>query len=463
MGNRNNDDDPKDLGRREMIKRTAFVGAASALSWTFSPLLGAQAEAAEGSGRKFFAVKKGSELDFGVFLPTSGPFTITTVPWTEAIRYAVEEKNEAGGLKIGGKSIKVKAPLYDTSYAAAPSLRAARKFVSNGGHYVGGLVSVEGPQAIMGINERAKLLVTLGITGADVALTYNNLRFFEYALAQAVGAAKAEFAYKHLGLRRIATIELKNTWGNDYQENFAKTFEELGGKIVSRDYMLVTQTDFTGIISTWRPLKPDGFYVIIGDGPGTTICRQLVQLGFTDQPILTEGAWDPNSYKNVAKDWIERCYFTAEYPYCHWSKKNSEFAERLYRDHKLYLTNWFWHGYDSTRMVLDAMEIADSTYPYDVMAALPKAVEQGADKWMVKARGAVETKRKGVYLKVPMWISRLKSVDTDFLKEACMKPVDVPAYQGIPGWMPAAWKGYEESPKQIKPVTAGELKRLFSA
>jgi branched-chain amino acid transport system substrate-binding protein len=462
MVDRNNGDEgAKKYGRREMLKKMAFAGAAGATSWMFSPLLAESAFAGQGGEHKFFAIENNSELNFGVFLPTSGPFTITTVPWTAAIRYAIEERNEAGGLKIGGKSFKVKAPLYDTGYAAAPSLRATRKFVSNGGHYVGGLVSVEGPQAVLGVNERAKLLVVLAITGADVALTYNKLRVFDNALAQAVGPVKAQFAYKHLGLRRIATIELKNTWGKDYQESFAKEFERLGGKVVARDYMLVTQTDYTGIISSWKSKNPDSFYVIIGDGPGTKICRQLDALGFTDQPILTEGAWDPNSYKDVGKDFIQRCYYMAEYPYSHWSKKNSEFAERLYKEHQLYLTNWFWDGYDSTRMVLDAMELAGSTYPEAVIKALPEAIAKGRDKWMIKAKGAVTTEKKGIYVKVPMWMSQFKPVDTYFLKEACLKPVGISAYEGVPGWMPGAWKGYRQSPKDIEPATSTQLERLF--
>lgn len=452
--------------RRTFLTRSAGAGgalvSASALGSFLSACGSSSSASRKGGGDKMLAVNKNGTLDFATVLPVSGAFTITTVPWHAAMQYAIEEKNAEGGVKVGGKSIKVNSPLLDEGYAAAPALKSVRNFISNGGHFTGGYVSVEGPQAVMGINQRADLMMVVTVSGRDIMLTDNPLRFYAHEIAQAQGPMFADFAYNELGLRRIATIELKNSWGADYQQAFAKTFEQLGGKIVKRDYMLVTDTDFTGIISSWKPLNPDGIYIIIGDGPGTTIGKQLVELGFSDQPLLTVGAWDPNSYKDPGKGWIERAYFSALRPYAHWGDKQQEFASRLYKDHKLFLTNFFWQGYDSTRMVLDAIDLSGSTDPRDVMDALPEAIAKGKSKWLIQSPGAIGTDNKGVYAKCPMWIGKFKPADTDFVHESPLEPVKNQKYQGFPGWLPEQWDGYRVPSDQASDPTLKQLQGMGS-
>jgi branched-chain amino acid transport system substrate-binding protein len=441
--------------RRKFLAGSAAVAGAFGLAST--GFLASGAGAATGKN-KLLGVT-GKSLNFDCCLPISGAFTIITKPWAAAMRYACDEVNAAGGLKIAGKRIKVNSPLIDEGYAAAPATVSVDKFLAQGGHFVGGFVSEEAPVAVEGFNVNADLLVTCCINGTP-ALLPNKLRFFEDALAQATGGLRAHFMYNELGLRRIATIELSNSWGAAYQTTFAKAFTELGGEIVSRDYMAVTDTDFSSRISAWKPKNPDGLYIIIGDGPGTTIASQATQLGFGSLPILTEGAWDPNSYIATGKSYIDRCYYLAEYPYCHWNPEIETLAKRLWKDEKMYTTNWFWQGYDSTRMVLAAMDLAGSTDPRDVMAALPEAISNGRHKWLVKANGAVATKTKGVYLETPVWMAKFKPVTTDFLSEAPLAPVSGKQYLGAQGWMPKQWSGYTQASSAVKPPTLADLQRL---
>lgn len=453
----NRDASGSGLSRRTFLTATGMAGAAVALA---SCARGDTPAAAQTGGKRDpLAGVSGSTLNFAACLPISGAFTIITKPWAAAMKYACDEVNEAGGLKVGGKTVKVSSPLIDEGYAAAPALASAQKFFSQGGRYLGGLVSEEAPVAVLGINEQADALVTSCINGLP-AMMPNKLRFFEDALTYRTGALRAQFAYNELGLRRIATIELKNSWGASYQETFAKAFTELGGQIVARDYMEVTDTDFSSRISGWKSKNPDGLYVIIGDGPGTTIAAQATQLGFDSQPILTEGAWDPNSYVKTGASFIERCYYLAEYPYCHWNADIAALAKKLYDDEKLYTTNWFWQGYDSTRMVLAAMAAANSTDPRDVIEALPHAIADGQDKWLVKAKGGVATETKGVYLQTPVWMARFKPVTTDFLSEAPLEPVKGAAYQEQPGWMPESWKGYKVAAGDVTVPSIDDIKAL---
>jgi branched-chain amino acid transport system substrate-binding protein len=452
------------LGNMEISRRALLGGSAmGAMALVLAACSrdgGSTSTGGSGATKPLLALSTGA-LSFAACLPISGAFTTVTVPWAAALRYAAEERNAAGGLRIKGKSYKVNAPLIDEGYAAAPALASAQKFFSQGGHYVGGLVSEEAPAALLGVNTQADALINTCINGTP-ALSKNSLRFFHDALNQATGDVRARFAYKELGLRKIATIELKNSWGASYQETFAAAFTELGGKIVARDYMDVTETDFTSRISAWKAFAPDGIYIIIGNSPGVTIATQATQLGFDTQPFLLEGAWDPNVYKSTGASFMDRSYYLAQHPYCHTTPEGTALAKKLYDDEHLFVTNWFWQGYDSTRMVLDAMESANSTDPRDVIQALPAAITAGADKWLIKATGGVATKDKGVFLQTPVWMSKFRSLDTDFVSESPLVAVNNAAYAGVQGWLPKAWKGYTQGFDKIVPVTSGELQKLGS-
>jgi len=446
-----------DISRRAMLSGTA-AGSLALLLSACTRDSGGSTGASTGSGNPLLAISNGA-LSFAVCLPVSGAFTTVTVPWAQAVKYAADERNEAGGLKIKGKSYKVTAPMIDEGYAAAPALASAQKFFSQGGHYIGGLVSEEAPTALLGVNEQADALISTCIVG-NPSLSKNNLRLFGDSLTQATGSMRAHFAYDELKLRKIATIELKNSWGASYQETFAAAFKELGGEIVARDYMDVTDTDFTARISGWKAFSPDGIYIIIGNSPGITIANQAAQLGFDSQPFLLEGAWDPNVYKTTGAAFIDRSYYVSQYPYCHTTSAAVKLAQKLHDDKNLFVTNWFWQGYDSTRMVLDAMELANSTDPRDVISALPEAVEKGASKWLIKAPGAVATKEKGVYLKTPVWMAKFRPLDTDFINESPLVAVDNAKYANVQGWLPAQWKGYSQDLADVQPLTDAELKKL---
>jgi len=436
--------------RRVFLKDAAGVAGAVVGTGSVSGLVsacgGSTGGPSSGKGGRMIAAR-GNTLDFACILPVAGAFTIVTKPWYAAMQIAASERNAAGGVRVGGRALKVNVPLLDEGYAAAPSLIAARQFFSNNGHYTGGFVSVEGPQAVLGINDRADAMLVSTITGVT-ALSYDKLRIYNNELAQATGPYKADFAYNELGARRVATIELKNAWGNDYQQSFATAFEQLGGKIVDRAYMLVTQTDFTATISSWKPLAPDLIYIIIGDGPGVTIGNQLGQLGFNSQPLLLEGAWDPNSFAKAGAGFIHRGHYSGMAPYVFpWNSAGTRVATEIHSRSGLYPTNWVWQAYDSMRIVLDAIELADSTDPRAAIQAVPEAVKNGvaSGKWVTHTSSAFLSARKGCYLNIPFTFGQFKAPGSvNYAAEPPMAPVKNPKYHNLPGVLAPSWAGYQQ-------------------
>lgn len=428
----------KTFNRRSLLK----AGGAIAGGLTLSTALGSRVVNA--AVDTTFATD--GKIAIGTILPLSGGFTVVSQPWIHSIQYAIDEVNAAGGVKVGGESYQVTNVIGDEQYSAAGGLSAFKKMAADGVHYTAGYVSVEAPAAVQGINERSKAMMIEGITGKDLMLTNNKLRFYEFAVAQATAPYHALYAFNELKLRKAASIELTNTWGTDFHLAFKKTFEQLGGQIVSRSYLEASQTDFSAQVSEMVNAKADLLYIIMGDGPASAVALQARNGGLSDIPLFAEGAWGPETFQDAggAKN-VDGTVYQGSRPYVFWSDKHNELNKKLHADTGLYLNNWFWHGYDSTKIVLWAMEEANSLDPREVVKAIPAVAEKRRAELLVQPEGAIETPSKGVFLKIPLWQARFDA-SVDFLTQSCLKPVQGDAYQGFAGWMPENWAGYTAKP-----------------
>jgi branched-chain amino acid transport system substrate-binding protein len=423
------------------LTRRAILGnvAKAAGAITFATGLGSNAARAVIDPSKFLSNGK---ISFGVILPLSGAFTIVSQPWIRACQYAVEEINKAGGVKVGGKSYEVDTPLGDEQYTAAGGLSAFKKLTADGVHFSTGYISVEAQTAVQALNAANDHLLVTNIPSSDLNLTEDNLRLQAYGLSQATGPYLADYVFNVLNARKVGSIELGNAWGANVFGSFASTFKELGGEMVQRNEMGVNQTDYSANITEMAAKKVDLLYIIIGDGPGTTIALQAREGGLADVPIIGEGVWGPEMFKDEASiKAIDGAIFAGQRPYVTWDAKHTELDARLMKDINLHL-NWpFWWGYDPTKVVLWSMEEANSFDPRDVIRAIPEVVKKRAGELLIAPQGSITTKTRGVFLKIPMWVARFDG-HADFSKQSSLTPVKEEKYGGFPGWMPENWDGY---------------------
>lgn len=423
------------LTRRKMLASTATaVGAL-----TVSMGIGSRPARAVVDTSKFLSNGK---ISYGIVLPLSGAFTVVSQPCIRAAQYAVEEINKAGGVKIGGKSYEVDTPLGDEQYTAAGGLAAFKKLVADNVHYSTGYISVEAQTAVQALNVANDHLMVTNIPTDTLNLTEDKLRMQAYGLSNATGPYLAHYAYNVLKARKVGSIELGNAWGRCIWEAFASTFKQLGGEMVQRNDMGINQTDYSANITEMASKKVDLLYIIIGDGPGSTIALQAREGGLADIPIIGEGVWGPEMFQDEASiKAINNVVFAGQRPYVEWDEKHTELDAKLMKDVNLHL-NWpFWWGYNSTKVVLWAMEEANSPDPEDVIRAIPEVVKKRAGELMTAPQGTIVTKTRGLFLKLPMWIGRFNG-HANFSKETALVPVSDEMYGGFPGWMPENWDGY---------------------
>src|SRR3978361_107184 len=167
----------KQTSRRELFRSSGAAAGAMLIS---SALGGRVAHAAIDTTT--FA--KDGKIAFGTILPLSGGCPVVTQPWIHAIKYAIDEINAAGGVKVKGTNYQVTNPIGDEMYSAAGGLAAFKRMAADDVPYTAGYAAVEAPAGVQGINVRNDAMIVEGITGKDLCLTKNKLRFFEFALAQ---------------------------------------------------------------------------------------------------------------------------------------------------------------------------------------------------------------------------------------------------------------------------------------
>ncbi|MDQ0391300.1 ABC transporter substrate-binding protein [Labrys monachus] len=429
---------------KQMTRREMFRASGAAGTMLLSTALGGRMAHAAVDTSNF---AKDGKISIGTILPLSGGFTVVSQPWIHSIQYAIDEINAAGGVKVGGTSYEVTNVVGDEMYSAAGGLSAFKKMAADGVHYTAGYVSVEAPAAVQGINVRNNAMMIEGITGKDMCLTRNALRFFEFALAQATAPYLAHYAYDVLKVRKVASIELTNTWGTDFHLSFAKTFQQMGGQIVHRAYLEASQTDFSAQISQMVASQTELLYIIMGDGPASAVALQARNGGLPSIPLMAEGAWGPETFQEAGgAQNVDGTVYQGSRPYVMWDDKHTQLVNKLHADTGLWLNNWFWHGYDPTKIVCWAMEEANSLDPREVMKAIPTVATKRASELMIRPQGAIMTKDKGVFLKIPLWLSRFNA-KADPMKESNLVPVEGAMYRGHPGWMPQNWAGYTADPK----------------
>jgi len=202
----------------------------------------------------FAADQKTKFLKLGFFVPTAGPFTDVSVPWYRFGELAAKEINEAGGMKVGDTTYFWDVGIYNTQYAAGPAQLELKRFIAQGGRYLGGFISVEAAEVAQSMNEKENLFVISIVEGTSISLSDNNLRLFA-ANTIPTHEKMGEYMSKVMGKRKAAAIVLDNDWGYDIYAGFEKGFKSGGGKMVAKEFLVPTDVDFSSRITKMKAKK----------------------------------------------------------------------------------------------------------------------------------------------------------------------------------------------------------------
>lgn len=302
--------------------------------------------------------------EFGSLTGSEATFGIST---HEGIILAVNEVNEQGG--IHGKKIKVVT--VDDQGKPEEAAAAVTKLITSD-KVVALLGEVASSRSLAGapIAQRYQVPMLSPSSTNPKVTQVGDYIFRTCFIDPFQGKVMANFAYNTLKVRKAAILrDVKSDYSVGLSEFFTKTFEELGGKVVSDLSYTGGDVDFKAQLTAIRAKKVDGIFI-----PGYytevgLIARQARELGLK-MPLLGGDGWDSERLSEIGGAALENSYFSNHYTSESKEPRVVEFVERFKKAHGKVPDGLAAMGYDAALVLIDALKRTKNQTSHEIRDAL---------------------------------------------------------------------------------------------
>jgi len=185
------------------------------------------------------------------------------------------------------------------------------------------------------------------------------------------GEVAARFVQKELKAKTAALIiDHSQDYSVGLGNFFAKEFEKLGGKIVSKTFIQTGDQDFSAQLSSIQASKPDLIYAPIYYTEDALLARQARDLGI-NTPIVTGDGAQVDQLIQIGGKAVEGMYFTGHFHKdAATTDRAKEFTKLYEAKYKEEVSAYSALGADAYFLLVDAIKRADSTEGLKVRDAL---------------------------------------------------------------------------------------------
>ncbi|HFF8938737.1 branched-chain amino acid ABC transporter substrate-binding protein [Serratia sp. B1] len=190
------------------------------------------------------------------------------------------------------------------------------------------------------------------------------------------GNYAGQYAVKTLKAKRIAVIDDRTAFGQGLADEFIKSLQAEGVQPVTREYVDDKTVDFSAVLTTVRSKNADLIFFGGVDSQAAPLARKLKQLGMNAQ-LMGAGGFVSQTFLTLAQREGEGVV-ALEPGLPLEQMPGGKAFEQAYRDR--YHTHIELHApfaYDATRMLIAAIEQADSANPADYLPKLRAIHYQG--------------------------------------------------------------------------------------
>jgi branched-chain amino acid transport system substrate-binding protein len=259
-----------------------------------------------GCARRESGTTQQTTLKIGAVLPLSGDAAVYGKAIKDGIDLALSEISGMDEFK--GKKIEI---IYeDDQGKASVGVSAVQKLISQDKVpvIIGGAMSSV-CAAIGPVCQRNRVVLISPTATAPTLREIGNYLFFLWPSDNYDGKIMAEFAYRKLGIRRVAILYVNLEYGKGIEAVFRSEFEKLGGQVVASEAYAQGATDFRAQLTKIKALSPDALYL-----PGyykelAGILKQARQLGLKTKFLSVNSFYDPKLLQ-IAGDSAEGAIFT---------------------------------------------------------------------------------------------------------------------------------------------------------
>jgi branched-chain amino acid transport system substrate-binding protein len=176
------------------------------------------------------------------------------------------------------------------------------------------------------------------------------------------GPAAAKYILENLKKKNVYIIDDTETFGKVIADNFAKYLEANGGKVVARDGVPKTTTDYSAILTAAKAKNPEAIYFggVTATG-GARILKAAIQAGLNVPYVGPDGIYDgsaatKDSFLNLVGDDAKNAIATAaavgDFP------GRADFEAKFKAEYNTAPTGYAATAYSCAQVVLDALKRA---------------------------------------------------------------------------------------------------------
>jgi len=331
------------------------------------------------SGVMFAANSSAQEmLTLGISAPMSGAAANWGLGQEWAAEQAAMEINDAGGVKVDGKTYKFQIKGYDNKYTAAEGTKVAQQLINrDGSQYIVGAIGTAPILALQSLAERNNVLILQSgwgksIKGPDHPLTFTQANTpFEI-----LGPLYSYIKEQNPSIKTVAILNPNDATGKETLPVAEEMWGELGVKVVNVSWYERGTTQFQPIAAKLAALNPDVIDIgVTPPGDAGVILKELDVLGWKGVKTQPAGT-NANQVVKVAGDAANGLYlgFSGDYGGEQATPKQRELNEGLVKKLGETINPLQIAGYDMVYALKAAMEASNSIDPKVIAQTLPNIV-----------------------------------------------------------------------------------------
>jgi branched-chain amino acid transport system substrate-binding protein len=225
-------------------------------------------------------------VKIGLITPLTGPFTSTGQEMVNAAKVYMT----INGDHVAGK--KIELIVRDDGNVPDTTKRLATELIVND-HvaFIAGMGLTPLALAVAPVATSAK--VPEIVMGAATSIIPNNSPFIvrtSFSVPQPTSVI-GDWAAKN-GYKSVVTLVSDYGPGIDTETWFKKSFEAAGGKVVESLRVPLANPDFSPFLQRVADLKPDGLFIFVPSGLGSTLMRQFTERGLDKSGVKLIGSGD---------------------------------------------------------------------------------------------------------------------------------------------------------------------------
>jgi branched-chain amino acid transport system substrate-binding protein len=238
------------------------------------------------------ATPEKKKVSIGALLSLSGNWSSLGQTSKAAIEQAITDIN--GYLQTRGANYEFSAVVYDTKLDTAIALKSVKEASAAGTKYfIGPQSSAELGAIREYVNTNKLLVVSQGSTASSLAISNDGI--FRFCPGDSIEGAAVAVSIRSLGCQNLITIARDDAGNKGLQRSVASKFAAMGGTATSLTPYSTTQTDFSSLLATLKPILQSAITSVGASKVGIYLgsfdeCVQLFQQAAAD-PIFSSVRW----------------------------------------------------------------------------------------------------------------------------------------------------------------------------